>query len=91
LLSLLLLVLVLFASLVEKKNGASLDEDSGKNNSLSNDLACETTYDQPADVVWEGEIVAQMVSGTQYAVRRIPEDKEYPFFYAGQDVDKAWA
>lgn len=52
---------------------------------------CNRDYAKPIDVNWEGEVIAKMVSETQYGIKRIPPDKKYPYFYAGQDPDKAWA
>src|SRR3989344_4450579 len=45
--------------------------------------ACEKTFDEPIDVSWEGKVIGQMVSGTQYGILKLPEDKENPYFYAG--------
>lgn len=52
---------------------------------------CNRDYAKPIDIDWEGEVIAQMVSGTQYGIKRIPPNEKYPYFYAGQDPDKAWA
>ena len=51
---------------------------------------CNRDYAKPIEVNWEGEVIAKMVSETQYGIKRIPSNKKYPYFYAGQDPDKAW-
>jgi len=43
---------------------------------------CEKTFDKPIDVVWTGEVATFMVSGEEFAIRKIPEDKKYPLFEA---------
>ncbi|MBU0570223.1 hypothetical protein KKB40_05640 [Patescibacteria group bacterium] len=52
---------------------------------------CEIIYEEPVEIVWEGEIIAQMISGAQYGIKKIPEDKDIPYFYAGisGDIDEA--
>lgn len=52
---------------------------------------CSEEFAKPIDVDWEGKIIAQMGSGTLYGIERIPPDKKYVYFYAGQDIDKAFA
>lgn len=52
---------------------------------------CNEEFAKPIDVDWEGKIIATMISETQYGIERIPPDKKYIYFYAGQDPDKAWA
>ncbi len=47
----------------------------------------ETTFDKPIDVVWEGEIMAVFMSGQSYGIKKIPEDKDFPYFYAGINSD----
>src|SRR3990167_5480309 len=52
---------------------------------------CTVTYDKPIDVEWTGEVMTWFLSGVAYDIKKIPEDKENPYFYAGhQDFDKAW-
>lgn len=58
---------------------------------LPTPIPCAIMYDKPTDIEWTGEVVARFLSGVDYAVKKIPEDKEYAYFYAGhQDFDKAW-
>ena len=55
--------------------------------------ACEKTFDEPIDVTWEGEVIALLVSGVDYGIKKIPEDAEYPYFYAGrteEEFDRVW-
>lgn len=52
---------------------------------------CNRDFAKPIDVEWEGEVIANMLGGTAYGVKRIPPDKKYPLFYAGpteENIDK---
>ncbi len=72
--------------IIEKTN---LPSASPKNDTED----CNKTFDKPIDVEWTGEVIAQMVSGTVYGIKKTPEDKENPYFYAGrldEDINKAW-
>jgi len=42
----------------------------------------ETTFDLPVYVAWEGDVVASFVGGSDYGVKRTPEDPDFPYFYA---------
>lgn len=42
----------------------------------------EVTFNKPIDIVWQGKIISTMVSGSDYGIKKIPEDKNFPFFYA---------
>ena len=53
-------------------------------------IDCTKTFVKPVPVEWTGKIIAQMVSGTQYGIEKVPADKENPYFYASQDPDKAF-
>lgn len=55
-------------------------------NSLSKDPE-EVTFDEPINVKWKGKIIAYFQSGKDYGIKKIPEDKNFPFFYAGNYSD----
>jgi len=39
---------------------------------------CIEEFEEPIDIVWEGEIVGSMSSGACYAIRKIPAEDNYP-------------
>jgi|GEM_PF-1217301 len=50
----------------------------------------EVTFDDPIDIAWEGNIMASFASGSDYGVKTIPEDPDFPYFYvytgSGEDL-----
>jgi len=40
---------------------------------------CIEEFEEPIEVVWEGEIVGFMSSGACYAIRKIPAEDNYPY------------
>jgi len=40
---------------------------------------CREEFEQPIDVVWEGEVIGFMYSGACYAIRKIPAEDNYPY------------
>jgi len=42
----------------------------------------EVSFNKPIEVDWEGRIIANLMGGIDYGLKRVPEDKDFPFFYA---------
>ncbi len=61
---------------------APSSEEEAKKAELVGKYSEEVTFDKPVDVVWEGEIITSFVSGTDYGIKKIPKDKDFPYFYA---------
>lgn len=41
----------------------------------------ETTFDLPIFVAWEGNVTSMFSSGSDYGIKKIPADKDFPDFY----------
>ena len=72
-------------NLASKETSSS--EERAKKAELIRKYSEEVTFDNPIDVVWEGKIIATFVSGSDYGIKKIPEDKDFPYFYAWINSD----
>jgi len=57
----------------------SLDITDGKKATFEELTKCVEEFEEPIDIVWEGEIVSFMSSGACYAIRKIPAEDNYPY------------
>lgn len=90
------IAIFVFFNKIPKNDRAYVVSTPTPNDTLGNWVGdgCVQKLAKPIEVEWEGEVIAQMVSGTQYGIRKTPEDKENPYFYAGfpdDKVDQVWA
>lgn len=89
-LSFMVLLFVGFGSLSSKTSPqqSTPDEQLSKQSAevIKNDIgcSCQKTFDHPKDIVWEGIVIANMMSGSVYGIKKIPEDSNEPYFYASQ-------